>query len=167
MAFFETDRTHNTKLAYAQFEILRFDSLKTDRSRCNKSVRSFFQTSLYETSLYELLKTDRTLAGRGGAARGVCGCCYYYHYYYNYNSFMFWCFSLYWWLFLRLIPTPNLPTKNLPTKIAWLKLSGKFPLDMRIPPLKIKIMLESNPPKSRILVRRLTAPRFHRGARKK
>ena len=28
-------------------------------------------------------------------------------------------------------------------------------MDMRIPPLKIKILLESNPPKSRILVRRL------------
>ena len=28
-------------------------------------------------------------------------------------------------------------------------------MDMRIPPLKIKIMLESNPLKSRILVRRL------------
>ena len=51
--------------------------------------------------------------------------------------------------------TPNLPTKNLPTKIAGLKLSGKFPLDMRIPPLKIKNMLESTPLKSRILVWRL------------
>ena len=51
--------------------------------------------------------------------------------------------------------TPNLPTKLLPTKIAWLKLSGNFPMDIRIPPLKTKIMLESNPLKSRILVRRL------------
>ena len=32
-------------------------------------------------------------------------------------------------------PTPNLPTKNLPTEIARLKLLGKFPMDMRIPPL--------------------------------
>ena len=29
-------------------------------------------------------------------------------------------------------------------------------MDMSIPPLKIKIMLESNPPKSRILVQRLS-----------
>ena len=36
-----------------------------------------------------------------------------------------------------------------------LKLSRKFPLDMTIPPLKIKILLESNPLKSRIFVRRL------------
>ena len=28
-------------------------------------------------------------------------------------------------------------------------------MDMRIPPLKIKILLEPNPPRSRILVRRL------------
>ena len=31
----------------------------------------------------------------------------------------------------------------------------KFPMDMRIPPLIVKIMLESKPLKSRILVRRL------------
>ena len=51
--------------------------------------------------------------------------------------------------------TPNLPTKNLPAKIAWLKFCGKLSMDIRIPPLNIKIMLESNPLKSRILVRRL------------
>ena len=31
-------------------------------------------------------------------------------------------------------------------------------MDMRVPLLKMKITLESNPPKSRILVRRLAAP---------
>ena len=41
--------------------------------------------------------------------------------------------------------TPNLPTKNLPAKTAWLKLSGKFPMDMRIPPLTIKILLHPGP----------------------
>ena len=46
----------------------------------------------------------------------------------------------------------NLPTKIIPTEIRWLELSGKFPLDMRIP---LKILLESNPLKSRILVGRL------------
>ena len=51
--------------------------------------------------------------------------------------------------------TPNLPTNIIPTNIAWLKLSGKCPMDMRIPPLWIKIMLESNPLKSTILVGRL------------
>ena len=49
----------------------------------------------------------------------------------------------------------NLPTKITPTKIAWLKISGKFPMHMRIPPLHIKITFESNPLKSRISVRRL------------
>ena len=34
---------------------------------------------------------------------------------------------------------------------------GNFPMGMRIPPLTFKIKLESNPPKSRILVRRLAA----------
>ena len=33
------------------------------------------------------------------------------------------------------IGTPNLPTNSIPTHIARLKLSGKFPMDMRIPPL--------------------------------
>ena len=51
--------------------------------------------------------------------------------------------------------TPNLPTKNLPTKICWLKLSRKSPMDMRIPSLNVKILLESKPLKSRILLRRL------------
>ena len=50
--------------------------------------------------------------------------------------------------------TPNLPTKIIPTKIRWLELSGKFLMGLRIPSLNIKIMLESNPLKSRILVRR-------------
>ena len=40
-------------------------------------------------------------------------------------------------------------------KIRWLNISGRFPMDMRIPPHRIKILLESNPLKSRILVRRL------------
>ena len=37
-----------------------------------------------------------------------------------------------------------------PTKICWLKTSGEFPMDMRIPPLKLKMM---HPLKSRILRR--------------
>ena len=43
-----------------------------------------------------------------------------------------------------ILRTPNLPTKIIPTKIASLKLSGRFPMDMRIPPLRIKLLLESN-----------------------
>ena len=39
-----------------------------------------------------------------------------------------------------------------PTNIAWLKLYGIFPMDMRTPLLIIKIMLESNPLKSTMLV---------------
>ena len=31
------------------------------------------------------------------------------------------------------IATPNLPINIIPTNIAGLKLSGKFPMDMRIP----------------------------------
>ena len=37
---------------------------------------------------------------------------------------------------------------------------GKSPMDMRCPPLKLEILLESNPLKSRILVRRLAASRL-------
>ena len=48
--------------------------------------------------------------------------------------------------------TPSLHTNIVPTNIAWLKVSGKSPIDMRIPPLQIKIVLESNPLKSAMLV---------------
>ena len=34
--------------------------------------------------------------------------------------------------------TPNLPTNIIPTKIRWLNTSGRFPMDMRIPPLTIR-----------------------------
>ena len=51
--------------------------------------------------------------------------------------------------------TPNLPTNVIPTEIACLKLSGKLPVGLGIPLLRIEIMLESNPLKSIMLVRRL------------
>ena len=41
---------------------------------------------------------------------------------------------------------------TLPTNIAWLKLSRRFPVYMRIPPLLIKVMLESNTLKSTMFV---------------
>ena len=63
---------------------------------------------------------------------------------------------------LRVVPapdfmflTPNLPTNIVPTNIAWLKYSGKFPVGLGIPPLKINIMLESSPLNSTMLVGRL------------
>ena len=43
-------------------------------------------------------------------------------------------------------------------RFARLKLSGKFPMGLGIPPLRIKFLLESKPLKSRILVRRLAVP---------
>ena len=49
-------------------------------------------------------------------------------------------------------PSPNPPTNITPTNIAWLKLSGKSPLGLGIPPLRTKIMLESNRLKSTMLV---------------
>ena len=51
------------------------------------------------------------------------------------------------------LSTPNPPTNFAPTHIARVKLPGKFPMGIRIPPLRIKIALESNPLKSIILVR--------------
>ena len=45
----------------------------------------------------------------------------------------------------RLCSSPNLPTKIIPTKICRLNISGKFTMDMRTPPLKFKILLESKP----------------------
>ena len=52
---------------------------------------------------------------------------------------------------------PNHPTKNLPAKIGCLKISVRFPMGLGFPPLKIKILLGSNPLKSRILAQRLAA----------
>ena len=46
-------------------------------------------------------------------------------------------------------------TSCIPTKMCWLKMSGRFPMDMRMPPRKSKSMLASDPPKSAILVQRL------------
>ena len=40
---------------------------------------------------------------------------------------------------------------------------GNSRLDMRIPPLRLQILPESNPPKSRILVRRLARPPLSAG----
>ena len=34
-------------------------------------------------------------------------------------------------------PTPNLPAQIIHTKIAWLKISGEFPRDMRMSPVKL------------------------------
>ena len=57
---------------------------------------------------------------------------------------------------IRIGSTPDLPTKIIMhAKIARLKLSRRFPVGQGIPPLEIKILLESNPLKSRVFVRRL------------
>ena len=53
------------------------------------------------------------------------------------------------------VHTPNLPTKIIPARFVDSNSSGFHPMDLRIPPLTIKILLESNPRISRILVRRL------------
>ena len=60
--------------------------------------------------------------------------------------------------------TPNPPTNITPTNIAWLKVSGKSPMGLGIPPLNNNIMLESNPLKSTMLVRRLAVGRCGLGA---
>ena len=62
----------------------------------------------------------------------------------------------------------HLPAEITPTKIRWLKITVKFPTDMRIPLLDIKILLQSNPLKSGIVVRRLVVwpwPNQRRGMR--
>ena len=51
--------------------------------------------------------------------------------------------------------TPNLPTNIVPTNIAGVRLYGKSPMGLGISPLSMKIMLESNPLKSTMLVGRL------------
>ena len=57
-----------------------------------------------------------------------------------------------WLKLAKSIPTKSIPTKSIPAKICW---SGEFPMGLGGLPLEIKILLESNPLKSRILVRRL------------
>ena len=51
-----------------------------------------------------------------------------------------------------IVITPNPHTNIVPTNIARLKLSGDFPMNLEIPPLQIKIVLESNPLKPTMLV---------------
>ena len=46
-------------------------------------------------------------------------------------------------MIMMILVMPNLPTKTIPAKIARLKLSRKLLVDMRSPPLEIKILLES------------------------
>ena len=53
--------------------------------------------------------------------------------------------SIYIYIYTHINITPNLPTN-----IARLKLSRKCPMDMRIPALRIKIVLEANPLKSNV-----------------
>ena len=40
--------------------------------------------------------------------------------------------------------TPTLLTKIIPAKICWLKMSWKFRMDMRIPPLKLRLCLSQS-----------------------
>ena len=56
---------------------------------------------------------------------------------------------------LLLYTTPNPPTNIAPTNIAWVKPSGKSPMGLGIPPLQIKITLESNPRTSTMFIGRL------------
>ena len=63
------------------------------------------------------------------------------------------------WLQLQWLQSAGpMNTKNLQTKIRWLKLSGKCPVGLEIPPLNIKTLLELNHRKSRIVVWRLAVP---------
>ena len=70
----------------------------------------------------------------------------------------FWVFlpskSRRWNLEYEIGRTPNFSTNIIPTNLAWLKPSGKSPMGLGIPPLKIKIALEANPLKSIMLVGR-------------
>ena len=40
--------------------------------------------------------------------------------------------------------TPSLPTEIIPTKIRWLRISGRNPINIRIPPLKSVLWLSQN-----------------------
>ena len=65
----------------------------------------------------------------------------------------------------RRITTPNVATNIVPTNIARVKISGKSPMGLRIPALKIKIVLESNLRKSTMLAGGLGVPRAPEGGR--
>ena len=55
----------------------------------------------------------------------------------------------------KLTVRPISPLTLHPASIVWLHFFGESPMGLGIPPLEIKIMLESNPPKSTMLVGRL------------
>ena len=56
---------------------------------------------------------------------------------------------------IRFSITPNPPTNIVPTNIARVKLSGKSPMNLGIPPLETKVRLESDPLKPTMLVGRV------------
>ena len=80
---------------------------------------------------------------------------YIYIYIHTHIYIYIYIYTSYIYIYIYNIPAKITPA---PAKIAWLRLSGKFPVDVRFPPLNIEIMLESDPLKSRILVRRLAVP---------
>ena len=49
----------------------------------------------------------------------------------------------------------GLRARSLRTEIRRLRLPGEFPVGLGVPPLQLKILLESDPPKSIILGQRL------------
>ena len=58
-------------------------------------------------------------------------------------------------------PAPDLPIKISPLlRFVDSDFPGKFPMAMITPPLKVKILPESNPPKSKVLVGRLAVLSF-------
>ena len=62
-----------------------------------------------------------------------------------------------WWVYRCLRQTNSLLRLSL-LRLLDSTFPDKTPMDMRIPPLEIKIMLEPSPLRSRILVRRLAVP---------
>ena len=48
------------------------------------------------------------------------------------------------------VPSLSGENKNLQTKIRRLRISGKFPMELSIPPLEMKMLLESSPLKCKL-----------------
>ena len=71
------------------------------------------------------------------------------------HVYMSTCVCIYIYIYTHTCMCINVPTNITPTNIARLKLSGKSPMGLGIPPLKIQIMFESNPPKLTMLAGRL------------
>ena len=150
------------------------ETLHWEIIRCTKEIHPLrLSNCLAQTLEFESRLEFGHAAGVAGAAEGsyICISWVYDTYIYIY-IYIYTYIYIYIYIYVYVSPrfgsgcsdpySANLPAKIIPTKIRRPNKSGEFPTDMRIPPLRIVILLESTSLKCRILVRRFVVKVFIR-----